>query len=67
MSEAQSEKSKATTRSLRWMQMLWEGPATTAREENRKEEVLSVFRELARDSKREKGVREYVPWEPWWR
>jgi hypothetical protein len=49
------------------MQMLWEGPATTAREENRKEEVLSVFRELARDSKREKEVREYVPWEPWWR
>jgi hypothetical protein len=67
MSEAQSEKSKAKTRSLRWMQMLWEGPATTAREENRKEEVLWVFRELARDSKCEKEVREYVPWEPWWR
>jgi hypothetical protein len=67
MSEAQSEKSKATTRSLRWMEMLWEGPATTAREENRKEEVLWVFRELARDSNSEKEVREYVPWEPWWR
>ncbi len=49
------------------MEMLWEGPATTAREENRKEEVLWVFRELARDSKCEKEVREYVPWEPWWR
>jgi hypothetical protein len=67
MSEAQSEKSKATTRSLRWMQMLWEGPATTAREENRKEEILWMFRELARDSKCEREVREYVPWEPWWR
>jgi hypothetical protein len=67
MSEAHSEKSKATIRSLRWMQMLWEGPATTAREENRKEEILWMFRELARDSKCEREVREYVPWEPWWR
>ncbi len=48
------------------MEALWEGATTTAQEENRKEEVLWVFRELARDSKLEKEVREYVPWEPRW-
>jgi hypothetical protein len=47
------------------MDMLWEGANTAALEEARKEEVLAVFRELAKDSKGE-GVREYVPWEPWW-
>ena len=67
MSETQSEKSKARKRSLRWMETLWEGATTTAQEENRKEEVLWVFRELVRDSKHEKEVREYVPWEPRWR
>ncbi len=49
------------------MEMLWEGINTTAQEEDRKEEVLWVFRDLVRDSKHEKEVREYVPWEPWWR
>jgi hypothetical protein len=48
------------------MESLWEGATTTAREERRKEEVLWVFRELARDSKGGKEVREYVPWEPRW-
>jgi hypothetical protein len=67
VSEAQSESSEARKRSLIWMEALWEGATTTAREENRKEEVLWVFRELARVSMREKRVREYVPWEPWWR
>ena len=66
MSEALGENSEARTRSLRWMEMLWEGINTTAQEEDRKEEVLWVFRELVRDSKHEKEVREYVPWEPWW-
>jgi hypothetical protein len=66
MSDAQGGNSEARTRSLRWMEMLWEGTNTTAGEENRKEEVLRVFRELASDSKCEE-VREYVPWEPWWR
>ena len=46
------------------MDMLWEGANTAALEEARKEEVLAMFRELAKDSKVE-GVREYVPWEPW--
>ena len=67
MSEVQSERSEARRRSLRWMEALWEGATTSAQEENRKEEVLWVFRELARDSKREKEVREYVPWKPRWR
>ena len=67
MSKAESERSKARTRSLRWMEALWEGTTTTSREEDRKEEVLRVFRELASNSKRAKEVREYVPWEPrWW-
>jgi hypothetical protein len=48
------------------MEMLCEGANTTALEEDRKEEVLAVFRELARDSKGGE-VREYVPWEPRWR
>ncbi len=65
MSEAESKSSEARMRSLRWMDMLWEGANTAALEEARKEEVLAVFRELARDSKGD-GVREYVPWEPWW-
>jgi hypothetical protein len=48
------------------MEMLWEGANTTALEEDRKEEVLAVFRDLARDSKGGE-VREYVPREPRWR
>jgi hypothetical protein len=48
------------------MEMLCEGANTTALEEYRKDEVLAVFRELARDSKGGE-VHEYVPWEPLWR
>jgi hypothetical protein len=48
------------------METLWEGTSTSAREENKKEEVLAVFRELARESGRERQVREYTPWEPLW-
>ena len=66
MSRTESEWSEARTRSLRWMESLWEGASTTNREENRKEEVLAVFRELARESRRERKVREYVPWQPLW-
>jgi hypothetical protein len=65
--EAQSKRSEARIRSLRWMEALWEGATTTAQEENRKEEVLWVCRELARDSEHENEVREYGPWEPCWR
>ncbi len=66
MSEVESKSSAARTRSLRWMELLWEGANTVALEEDRKEEILAVFRELARDSKGVE-VREYVPWEPRWR
>jgi hypothetical protein len=48
------------------MEMLWEGTNTTAREEDRKEEVLDLFRTLVRDSRSMWEVREYVPWEPGW-
>jgi hypothetical protein len=48
------------------MEMLHESANPTAQEEDRKEEVLAVFRELAMDAKGEE-VREYMPWEPrWW-
>jgi hypothetical protein len=64
VSEAQTERSRA--RALRWTEVLWEGANTTAREESRKKEVLWVLRELARDSRNQKEVREYVPSErPW--
>ena len=66
MSGVDDKSGAARTRTSRWMEMLYEGVNTTAQEEDRKEEVLAVFRELARDSKGGE-VREYVPWEPrWW-
>jgi hypothetical protein len=67
VSEVESKRSAAIRlRSLRWMEMLWEGANTTALEEGRKEDVLAVFRELAWNSKGGE-VREYVPLEPRWR
>ena len=66
VSKTESEGSEARMRHLRWMESLWEGAGTAAREEKRKEDVLAVFRELARESKRERKVREYVPWAPLW-
>lgn len=66
MKEAESKRTGLRKRNLRWMESLWEGTATTAREEHEKEEVLAVFRELVRESKSERGVREYVPWQPMW-
>ena len=66
MNEAESKRSEAGTRSLRWMETLWEGTNIAALEEARKEEVIAVFRELARDSKHEREVGEYVRWELRW-
>lgn len=66
MSEARGENSGARKRSLLWMEMLWEATNTTAQEEERKEEVLGLFRGLVRDSSNKQEVREYVPWEPLW-
>jgi hypothetical protein len=64
MSDAVSENSEARMRSLLWMEMLWEGTNTTAREERRKEEVLALLRGLVEDCNSKREVREYVPWEP---
>ncbi len=66
MSEARSDSSVARIRSILWMEMLWESTNTTALEEDRKEEVLALFRALVRDSTSKQEVREYVPWEPLW-
>ena len=66
MKRPESEGSEARKRSLRWMESLWEGAGTTAREEKYKEEVLTVFRELARESRRAKEIHEYVLWKPLW-
>jgi hypothetical protein len=48
------------------MESLWEGTSTTAREEEEKDEVLAVFRGLAKESRNQGEVREYVPWQPLW-
>ena len=66
MREVESGRTEARTRTLRWIESLWEGASTTTREEAHKEEVLAVFRELARESRSEEEVREYVPWQPLW-
>jgi hypothetical protein len=66
VAETDSRSNEARTRTLRWIESLWEGTSTTAREEHQKEEVLAVFRELAKESRREKEVREYAPWQPLW-
>jgi hypothetical protein len=66
VSEAEIRRAEARRRTLRWIESLWEGTSTSASEENHKEEVLSVFRELARESRSGGEVREYVPWRPLW-
>ena len=66
MRDTDREKIKARERNLRWMEALWEASSTTAREEEQKEEVLAVFRDLVRESKSRRVVREYVPWQPLW-
>jgi hypothetical protein len=64
--ETEVEKARARERNLRWMEALWEGTSTSAKEEVQKEEVLAVFRALVRESRSEREVREYVPWQPLW-
>ena len=66
MRETDVEKAKARERNLRWIESLWEGTSTSAKEEDQKEEVLAVFRALVRESRSEREVREYVPWQPLW-
>lgn len=64
--EGEVRRAEARTRTLLWIESLWEGASTTAREEDQKEAILAVFRELARQSREEAKVREYVPWQPLW-
>ncbi len=66
MREAEIERAETRRRTVRWIESLWEGTNTTAREEDKKEEVLAVFRELARQSRSGEKVHEYVPWQPLW-
>ena len=66
MREGEVRRAEARTRTLLWIESLWEGASTTAREEDQKEAILAVFRELARQSREEAKVREYVPWQPLW-
>ena len=66
MREAEGGTTGARTRTVRWIESLWEGTNTTAREEDKKEEVLAVFCELARQSRSGEEVHEYVPWQPLW-
>jgi hypothetical protein len=66
MRETDGEKARVRERNLRWMEALWEGTNTSAKEEDQKEEVLAVFRALVRESSSEREVREYVPWQPLW-
>ncbi len=39
VTETDSRRTEARTRTLRWIESLWEGTSTTAREEDQKEEV----------------------------
>jgi hypothetical protein len=57
---------KMKSRNLLWLESLWEGTATTAKEEERKVEVFAVFRGLVSDFRSQGRVHEYVPWQPLW-
>jgi hypothetical protein len=66
---AEDGKGKARQRSLRWMELGWEGTTTAAREEARKEAILEMLRALVEDSRRGVQVRVFVtrweaPWQP---
>jgi hypothetical protein len=66
MRETEWERTKVKRRNRLWLESSWEGKSTTAQEENQKEAVLAVFRELVRESRSEGTVHEYVPWQPLW-
>jgi hypothetical protein len=62
----ENSRTAARSRTVRWIESLWEGRNTTSMEEGQKEEVLAVFRELARQSRSGEEAHEYVPWQPLW-
>jgi hypothetical protein len=63
---AEEGKGKARQRSVRWMELGWEG-TTAAREEARKEAVLEMLRSVVEDSQRGRaGTGFLARWEsPW--
>jgi hypothetical protein len=64
---AEDDKGKARQRSLRWMELGWEGTTTAAREEARKEDVLEMLRALVEDSRRGVQARIFLArWESLW-
>jgi hypothetical protein len=64
---AEDGKGKARQRSLRWMELGWEGTTTAAREEARKEAVLEMLRALVEDSRRGVQARVFLArWESLW-
>jgi hypothetical protein len=63
----EDDKGKARQRSLRWMELGWEGRTTAAREEARKEAVLEMLRALVEDSRRGVQARVFVArWRSLW-
>jgi hypothetical protein len=66
MRETEWERTKVKRRNLLWLESQWEGTTTTAQEEERKDEVLAVFRGLVSESRSRGDVREFVPWQPLW-
>jgi hypothetical protein len=63
----EDSKGKARQRSLRWMELGWQGTTTPAREEARKEDILKMLRALVEDSKRGVQARVFVArWETSW-
>jgi len=64
---AEDDKGKARRRSLRWMELGWQGTTTAAREEARKEAVLETLRALVEDSRRGVKAKVFlVRWESLW-
>ncbi len=51
---------------MRWMETMWELHKGIAREEERKEEVLEVFRNLSKLAKRRAEAPYFPPWEASW-
>jgi hypothetical protein len=64
---AKDDNGKARRRSLRWMELGWEGATTAAQEEARKEAILEMLRALVEDSRRGVKARVFVTrWESLW-
>ncbi len=49
---------------MRWLEQMWELHSSITREEKRAEEVLEMFEDLGKLSKRRVEVPYFPPWEP---